>query len=84
MSPDAIYARIRELGRAADLGDISVEMLRRSGLQLASDAGARPKHIQKHARLESPQSIARYFDADPDGPRLQETAGDFLDLEVQI
>jgi site-specific recombinase XerD len=84
MSPDAIYARIRELGRAAELGDISVEMLRRSGLQLASDAGARPKHLQEHARLERPQSIAKYFDADPDGPRLQETAGDFLDLEVQI
>lgn len=82
MSPDALYKRVRRLGRAADVEGVDIETLRRSGLRLASKSGARLDQIQSHARLQHPTSALRYMEADARSVRLQNTAGDFLDLDV--
>lgn len=83
LSPDALYKRIRHLGRAAGLDGLDIETLRRSGLRLAAQSGARPDQIQAHARLQHPTSALRYFEAETKVSRLRNTAGDLLDLEVE-
>lgn len=82
LSPDALYKRVRHLGRIAGLDGLDIETLRRSGLRLAAQSGARPDQIQTHARLQHPTSTLRYFEAETGGSRLRNTAGDLLDLEI--
>jgi site-specific recombinase XerD len=82
MSPDALYKRVRRAGRAAGVETLSIEMLRRSGLRLAAQAGARLDQIQSHARLRHPASAIRYFDSSSTASRLRNTAGDLLDLQI--
>jgi len=82
LSPDALYKRVRRLGRAADLDGLDIETLRRSGLRLAAQSGARPDQIQMHARLQHPTSAHRYFAEETEASRLRNTAGDLLDLEI--
>ena len=84
MTPDAIYKRIRDIGEAAGLEGVDIELLRRSGLRLAFQSGARPSQIQSQARLEDLRSATRYFESKPDEVRLQETAGDFVKLDVEV
>jgi integrase/recombinase XerD len=84
MTPDAIYKRIRTIGEAADLNGVDIELLRRSGLRRAFQSGARPSQIQSQARLEQLSSATRYFETEPDEARLQQTAGDFLKLDVEV
>jgi len=84
MSPDAIYKRVRDIGEAAGVESVDIELLRRSGLRLAFQSGARPSQIQSQARLEDLSSAARYFESEPDEARLQETAGDFVKLDVEV
>jgi site-specific recombinase XerC len=82
MSPDALYKLVRRLGRKADVGPVDIEMLRQSGLRLASKAGARVTHLQDQARLEHRASAARYADGDESSARLEKSATDFLKLDV--
>jgi site-specific recombinase XerD len=84
MTPDAIYKRVRDIGDAAGVEGVDIELLRRSGLRLAFQAGARPSQIQEQARLEDLSSAARYFESEPDEARLQKTAGDFVKLDIEV
>lgn len=84
MSPDAIYKCIRAIGENAALGAVDVETLRRSGLRLASQSGARPAQIQSHARLQDSASAVKYFDMEPEEARLNSSAADFVDLAVEL
>ncbi|PSQ95761.1 MAG: integrase [Bacteroidetes bacterium SW_9_63_38] len=83
LTPDAIYKRIRSIGDAAGLESIDIELLRRSGLRLAFQAGAQPSQIQSQARLHAMSSVARYLE-EPGEARLQTTAGDFVKLDVEV
>lgn len=83
MSPDALYKCVRRIGARADIDGLNIETLRRSGLQLAAKAGARPAQLQSHARLQSPLSTIRYFELEPEEARLQHAAGDYLELDVE-
>lgn len=84
MSPDALYKCVRALGEDADLGPISIELLRRSGLRLASASGANPSQVQSHARLQDATSVVRYFQSESENPRLKTTAADFVELDVDL
>lgn len=84
MTPDAIYKRVRDIGEAAGVKGVDIELLRRSGLRLAFQSGARPSQIQLQARLDDLSSAARYFESEPDEARLQETAGDFVKLDLEV
>jgi site-specific recombinase XerD len=84
MTPDAIYKRVRGIGQAAGVEDVDIELLRRSGLRLAFQSGARPSQIQSQARLDKLSSAARYFESKPEEARLQKTAGDFVKLDVEV
>lgn len=84
LSADALYKRVRRLGENADLGTVDIELLRRSGLRLAFQAGARPAQVQDQARLQDPTSAVRYFDSEPGEARLQDAAGDYIDLDIEL
>ena len=81
MTPDAIYKMVRRTGREANLGEVTVETLRQTGLYLAMKHGATIQHVQVHARLQSASSVERYIDPDDRPGRLSEgTPDDFIDL----
>lgn len=82
MTPDAIYKVIRRTGRAAGLGDLTVETLRQTGLYLALKGGATMQQVQVHARLQSAGSVERYTDPDEQSSRLDESAVNFVDLDL--
>lgn len=84
LGPDAIYKRVREIGKTANLGAIDIETLRRSGLRLASASGARPAQVQSHARLQDPASAVRYFDSTSEDARLQDAAADHINLNLDL
>lgn len=83
MTPDAIYKVIRRIGVEADVGRVDIDTLRRSGLRLASEAGARLDVIRNHARLSHAASTTKYVRKTPDQNRLNETVADYLDLNVE-
>lgn len=82
MTPDAIYKVIRRIGIQAEVGPIDIDTLRRSGLRLASEAGARFDAIRNHARLSHASSTAKYVCNEAGRNRLGETAADYLDLDL--
>ena len=62
LGADAIYNVVRRLGHKANLGDLSIDILRRSALKLALAYGAGIGDLQKHARVQSPEAVAKYAD----------------------
>jgi integrase len=81
MTPDAIYKVIRRTGTAANLSSVNPEMLRRTGLRLAMEAGATTKQVQVHGRLKSASSVEQ-LRADNQHNRLSESAVDLIDLDI--
>jgi site-specific recombinase XerD len=82
LTPDAIYKIVRRTGRRADLGDVTVDVLRRTGLHLAVRAGASLQQVQVHGRLQSVASVENLGNENEQPDRLGESAVDFVDLDV--
>lgn len=82
MSPDALYKRVRHIGKAADLQGVDIRTLRRSALRLASMSGASLEQIRDHARLKRETSAAEYVGGSSRSSRLTSGTADFLELDV--
>ena len=84
MSPDAIYKVVRRTAQRAGLDRVTVDAVRQTGLQLAHEAGATMHQLQLHGRLKSASSVERYMDSNEDAGRLNDSAADFLTLDLSI
>lgn len=82
LTPDAVYKIVRRTGRQADLGTVTVDMVRRTGLHLALTAGASLQQVQLHGRLQSVASVENLGDQNEQPDRLGDSAVDFVDLDV--
>ncbi len=82
LSPDAIYAIVRSAGKAAGVGAIAIDTLRRTGLRLASDGGADLPQIQAHGRFGDPASAARIHNADGVDGTLQNSAAVHIRIDA--
>lgn len=82
MSADAVYKMIRRVSRKAELGSVSIDVLRRTGLQLALRGGASLPQVQTHGRLQNAGSAARLHDVSDRPGTLDESAVEFMDLDV--
>lgn len=58
MSPDALYKVVRRTAKRADLDPVSIDTLRRTGLQLALKGGAELPKVQAHGRFSTARSAA--------------------------
>lgn len=82
MSPDAIYKVVRRVSEEAGLNPVSIDTLRRSGLQLALQGGADLPQVQAHGRLRTAGSAARLHEDDDRSGALDESAVEYIDLDV--
>ena len=82
LSPDALYKIVRRVGRTAGVERLSIEVLRRSGLRLASVGGATLSQLRDHARLKTAASAAQYTAEDNSG-RLSSSVSDRIPLNVE-
>jgi integrase len=62
MSPDAIYKVIRRVAGQAGLDSVSIDELRRTGLQLALEGGATLPQVRAHGRFNDSTSVARFVE----------------------
>lgn len=83
LSPDAIYKVVRRTAQEADLGDLNIDTLRRTGLHHALQGGARLPQIQAHGRLTHSASAASYFDSSRRRGSLHESAVDCIDIDIE-
>ncbi|MFB6248421.1 MAG: hypothetical protein ABEL97_07620, partial [Salinibacter sp.] len=81
LTPDALYKIVRRVGQQAGIDALSIDVLRRSGLRLASAGGASLDQLRQHARLQTPASTAKYAVEDGDG-RLSSTVSDRIPLTL--
>ena len=82
MSPDAIYKVVRRVAGRAGLDAVSIDVLRRTGLQLALRGGADVPQVQAHGRLSDSSSAARLHDGEERSGRLGDSAVEYIDLDV--
>lgn len=83
LTPDAIYSIVRRAASAADIGHVSIDTLRRTGLHLAAEGGADVMQIQAHGRYGSVASAARVPErADGDGTKLRDGAAEYIELDA--
>lgn len=82
MSPDAIYKVVRRVSKKAGLDSVDIDTLRRSGLHLALQGGADLPQVQAHGRLQSAGSAARLHENDERMGALEESAVEYIDLDV--
>jgi site-specific recombinase XerD len=83
LTPDAIYSIVRRAGSAADVGPVSIDTLRRTGLHLAAEGGADVAQIQAHGRYGSVASAARVPErADRKGTKLRDGAAAYIELDA--
>lgn len=81
MSPDAIYKVVRTVSERAGVESVSIDTLRRSGLQLALQGGADLPQVQAHGRYGDAASAARVHPEERSGA-LGNSAVECIDLEV--
>lgn len=82
MSPDAIYKAVRSLGKDAGLDGVNIDVLRRTGLQLALEGGADLPTVQVHGRFKAASSVAALHEEDDaSGTLRKKNAADFIDLD---
>ena len=81
MSPDAIYKVARRVSKQAGLKPVSIDTLRRAGLQLALQGGADLPKVQAHGRFGNPTSAAQLH-GDTRAGALGESAVEYIDLDV--
>ena len=82
LSDDALYKRVRRLGKEAGLEKVNIQILRQSALRIASESGASLDQIQDQARLKRETSAVEYVGAASQVSGLQSSAADFLELDV--
>jgi site-specific recombinase XerD len=82
LSPDGVYKAVRRVAERAGLDPVSIDGLRRAGLQLAMDGGADLAQIQVHGRFSSAASAAQLTDASDVPGALNESAVDHIDLDL--
>ena len=82
LSADAIYTITRRAGKAAEVGPITVDTLRRTGLRLAADGGANFSQIHAHGRFGNSAAAAQLHDADTAGGHLQDSATVYIEIDV--
>ena len=81
MSPDAIYKVVRRVAEQAGLDSVSIDRLRRTGLQLALKGGATLPQVQAHGRFSDPASAARL--SEERSSELGASAVEHIELEVE-
>lgn len=82
LSADGIYKIVRRVGHRADLGRVTVETLRQSGLYLALEADATMLQVQSHARLQSVRSVERLSTKGGERRQLMKNADNFIHFEI--
>lgn len=82
MSPDALYKVVRRAGTRANLRNLDIDTLRRTGLCLAAKNGATLRQITDHARATNASSFARYVETVPSTSRFQDSPADYIDLSI--
>lgn len=82
MSPDAIYKTVRRTSADAGLDPVSIDTLRRSGLQLALQGGADLPQVRAHGRLQHASSAARLHEPNDRSGGLGESAVEYIDLDI--
>jgi len=82
LSADGIYKAVQRNAKRAGLGSVSIDMLRRSGLQLALEGGADLPMIQAHGRFASTIGAAKVTPEDHRQGTLQNSAVEYIGLEV--
>lgn len=82
MSPDAIYKVVRRVSERAGLESVSIETLRRTGLQLALDGGADVTQVKAHGRFSDAASAARVYDPEARPKTLGDSAVEYIDLDI--
>lgn len=82
MSPDAIYKVVRRVAERAGLDTVSIDVLRRTGLQLALQGGADVPQVQTHGRFSDSSSAARLHNDEERSGALSESAVDYIDLDI--
>lgn len=83
LSPDALYKIVRRAGRAAGIEALSIDGLRRAGLQLASIGGATLSELRDHARLTTTSSTAKYTATPDTAGRLSSSVSDRIPLTLE-
>jgi site-specific recombinase XerD len=82
MTPDAIYKAVRRVAKRAGQEPMSIDTLRRAGLQLALDGGADLTQVKAHGRYQSVDSAARLYDTNNRSGALGDSAVDHIDLDL--
>jgi integrase/recombinase XerD len=82
MSPDAIYKVVRRVAERAGLETVSIDCLRRTGLQLALQGGADVPQVQAHGRFSDSASAAQLHDDEDRSGALSESAVDHIELDI--
>ena len=82
LSADAIYTIVRQAGKTAGVGPITIDTLRRTGLRFAADGGASLSQIQAHGRFGNPAAAAQVHDLDTAGGNLQDSAAMHIDFDA--
>ena len=82
LSADAIYTIVRRAGNAAGVGPITIDTLRRTGLRLAADGGARLSQIQAHGRFGNSAAAAQAHGPATAGGNLQASAAVYIDFDA--
>lgn len=82
LSPDAIYSIVRRAGKTANVGQVSIDTLRRTGLRLAAEGGADVSQIRVHGRFGDAASAAQIQDAEAQSGKLGDSAAEYIDLDV--
>jgi len=80
MSPDAIYKVIRRVAGQAGLDSVSIDELRRTGLQLALEGGATLPQVRAHGRFNDSASVARLVEER--SSELGASAVEHIELEI--
>ena len=84
MTPDAIYKVVRRVSEQAGLDSVSIDALRRTGLQLALAGGADVPQVQAHGRFGDSASAARLQDVEERSGALDESAVEHIDLDLSV
>jgi site-specific recombinase XerD len=83
LSPSAIYRIVRDAGDRADVGTVSIDTLRRTGLHLAIQGGASLSQVQAHGRYGDSSSIAHLSARDAQAGSLSDSAVQYIDFDLE-
>lgn len=82
MSPDAIYKVVRRVAERAGLDTVSIDVLRRTGLQLALQGGADVPQVQAHGRFSDSTSAARLHNGEERSGGLGDSVVEYIELDI--